>query len=299
MTRVKPKSSSMRSYRCASLALLFVISSTAVTSQSSPPQRIISLIPAVTEILFAIGAGSQVIGVSNYDVYPPAATQLPRVGGLIDPAVEIILSLQPDLVIAYETQFDLLKQLTNAGINVSSYTHGTLDHILAGIRSLGVQTGHATRAEQVARQIESDLQGIRARVAGRNRPRTLFVFAKEPLSIRNLFANGGKGFHNEMLEIAGSKNVFADTPRPSVQASTETILARAPEVIIEVRAGNTLKQTDIRREIAVWNLLPSLPAVQTGRVYFLQGTDLVVPGPRIAMATERLARALHPDAFKQ
>ena len=120
MTRVKQKSSSMRSYRCASLALLFVISSTAVTSQSSPPQRIISLIPAVTEILFAIGAGSQVIGVSNYDVYPPAATQLPRVGGLVDPAVETILSLQPDLVIAYETQFTLIKQLANAGINVSS-----------------------------------------------------------------------------------------------------------------------------------------------------------------------------------
>ena len=102
-----------------------------------------------------------------------------------------------------------------------------------------------------------------------------------------------------MLEIAGSKNVVADTPRPSVQASTETILARAPEVIIEVRAGNTLEPTDIGRELAVWNLLPSLPAVQTGRVYFLQGTDLVVPGPRIAMATERLARTLHPDAFKQ
>ena len=100
-----------------------------------------------------------------------------------------------------------------------------------------------------------------------------------------------------MLEAAGGENVFADVKRESVQATTELILARQPDVILEIRAGPDEAGT-VASEIAVWNTLASVPAVRNGRVHFIVDPRTVVPGPRVAEATELLARALHPEAFK-
>ena len=101
-----------------------------------------------------------------------------------------------------------------------------------------------------------------------------------------------------MLDIAGGDNVFADVLRESVQPSQETLLTRAPDVIIEVRATGLLAAADAAEERKVWAPLASIPAVRTRRIYFLTGDYLVVPGPRVGQGTEAFARALHPEAFK-
>jgi iron complex transport system substrate-binding protein len=125
------------------------------------------------------------------------------------------------------------------------------------------------------------------------------VFGREPLALRNIVASGGVGFLHDMLEIAGGTNVFADVARESVQASTEIILARAPEAILELRSQALVRDGDLARERATWDRLSSVPAVRQGRVTLLKGDEFVVPGPRIAEATRRLAHALHPEAFRK
>ncbi|HIA49626.1 MAG TPA: hypothetical protein EYN90_03440 [Acidobacteria bacterium] len=264
--------------------------------QAQAPQRIVSIIPAVTEILFAIGAGPQVVGVGSYDNYPPEIGDLPRVGGLIDPDVEAILALRPNLVVLYITQVDLTTQLTRAGIPLFEYSHGTLADIPTTIRRLGNRTGHAAEADKVALDIEDGLVGIAEAVSRRHRPRTLLVIAREPYSLRNLFASGGSGFQHDMLELAGAKNVLDGTMRRAVQVTTEMILQAAPDVVIEVRTVERLSPAEIEKEMEVWNALPSLPAVQNQNVIFLTGSDLVIPGPRIVQAITRFALVLHPDA---
>jgi len=269
----------------------------AQTGAAAAPHRIVSLVPAATEMLFAIGAGPRVVGVGSFDRFPPEALTRAKVGGLLDPDVERILSLRPDLVVVYATQDDLRSQLSRAGIPQFVYRHGGLADVTSTLRDLGARAGRLHEARELASNIEAELGGIRSRVAGRPRPRTLLVFGRESRTLRNVFASGGVGFLHEMLGVAGGANVFADVARESVQASTETILTRAPEVILEVRSRELAQEGDVAREGAAWGRLASVPAVRNGRIVLLTGDEFVVPGPRIAEAARRLAMALHPGAF--
>jgi iron complex transport system substrate-binding protein len=266
---------------------------------AAPPRRIISLVPNVTEMIYAIGAGDRVVAVSSYDSYPPEVRALPRVGALIDPNVERILSLKPDLVIVYGSQDDLKQQLSRAGIDTFGYRHGGLDAVTATIRELGGRLGDAPAAEALAARIDRDLDAVRQRVAGRPRPRVLLVFGRERLSLRGIYASGGAGFLHDMLVAAGGDNVFADVKTESVQATTEQIISRRPDVILEVRAVNEAFPTGDRdAETRTWSALGAVPAVRNHRVLFLFDDRIVVPGPRVVEGTRALALALHPDAFK-
>jgi iron complex transport system substrate-binding protein len=275
------------------LALLCLLTLT-VALDAQQPKRIISLVPNVTEILFAIGAGPQVVAVSNYDVEPPEVRSLPTVGALLDPDTERIISLRPDLVVTYGSQTDLQTQLRSANIPFFDYRHGGLDHIMVTMRALGARTGHAAQADQAATSLQASIEAIRKRVAGRPRPKTLLVFGREPGSLRNIYASGGRGFLHDMLVAAGGDDVLNDIEKESAQVSTEMILARAPEVILELNSSNRLNEADLKRVVDPWMKLSSVPAVKNRRVVILMGSGLTVPGPRVADGIEKMAKALHP-----
>ena len=262
-------------------------------------QRIISLVPAVTEMLYEIGAGSRLVAVSSYDTYPPDVKKLPDVGALLDPNIERILSLKPDLVIVYGSQVDLKQQLARAGISVFNYRHAGLADVTTTIRELGARTGDAAKAGVVAEEIERGLAAIGERVKGRPRPRTMLVFGRERLALRGLYASGGVGFLHDMLQIAGGINVFADVKMQAIQASSEQVLIQRPDVILETRAANSaFPSGDQQSELNVWAVLSSVPAVRNKRVVFLFDDRIVIPGPRVVAGTTAMARALHPDVFK-
>jgi iron complex transport system substrate-binding protein len=266
---------------------------------TTSPHRIISVIPAATEMLFAIGAGPQVVGVGSFDTFPPEVSKLPKVGALLDPDVERILSLKPDLVVIYASQTDLKQQLDRAGIRSYEYKHAGLADVTSTIRALGDAAGHDQGAKTVAGSIERGLAEIRVRVRERPKPRTLLVFGHERGALRGIYASGGIGFLDDMLTIAGGANVFADVRQQSVQATTEQIIARRPEVILEIRASNSaLQPGDVASETRVWDALGSVPAVRAHRVMFLVDDRLVIPGPRVAEGTRLMAQALHPEAFQ-
>ncbi|HTI39015.1 MAG TPA: helical backbone metal receptor [Vicinamibacterales bacterium] len=286
-------------WRTAIAVILLLVPHAAPVIRASAPSRVISLVPAATEMLFAIGAGPQVVGVGSYDNYPPETARLPRVGALLDPDIERILSLRPDLAIIYDTQTDLARQLQRAGIATFDYHHAGIADVTETLRRLGFRTGHTSEAERVASTVENGLARIRTAVAGLPRPKTLLVFGRERLALRGIYASGGVGFLDDMLSIAGGENVFADVKQQSVQASTETVIARQPEAIVEIHSADApLGHEAIQEEIRTWSILASVPAVRTGRIYYLVDDRLVIPGPRIAEGTRLIAAVLHPGAVK-
>lgn len=279
--------------------LLLVRPAASVTRASAAPSRIISLVPAATEMLFAVGAGPNVIAVSSYDTYPPETAQLPKVGALLDPDVERILALRPDLVVIYATQTDLERQLRRAGIATFDYRHAGLADVTSTIRQIGARTAHEHAAEELASRIDGSLDAIRRAVANLPHPRTLLVFGRERLALRGIYASGGVGFLHDMLTTAGGDNVFADVKQQSVQTSTETIIARRPDAIVEIHSADTpMAHGTVQDEIKTWSILASVPAVRSRRVYYLIDDRLVIPGPRIAEGTKLLADVLHPGAVK-
>jgi iron complex transport system substrate-binding protein len=270
------------------------LSAGATLPSAAEARRIISIVPATTEMLFAMRAGDRLVAVGTYDHFPPEVERLPRVGALLDPDVERIITLRPDLVVLYGTQSDLRSQLDRAGIPYYSYVHRGLPDVAETIRSLGARVGLEREADTLAARIERQVADVRTRVANRPRPRTLLVFGREPGSLRDIEASGGVGFLHDMLEAAGGSDVFADSKQQSVATSTEMVLARAPEVIIELHYAQGRPRTV---DLAAWDALPSVPAVRNHQVYALQGDEFVIPGPRVGVATERLSRTIHPEAW--
>ena len=267
-------------------------------SQAQTPNRIVTIVPAVTEMLFAVGAGPHVVGVSNFARYPQAVQRLPRVGALLNPNIERILSLGPDLAILYGSQTDAIEQLTGAGIEVLTYRHGGITDAMEVLKELGRRTGRAFEANKIVANIQAALSAITDRVSGQDRPRVLLVVGREPDTIRNLYASGGIGFLHDMIVAAGGENVFGNILKEAVQPTTEALLALQPEVIVEIQAEGMMSVRQSPRHQNVWQALSAIPAVRTGRVHLLAGNDLVVPGPRLAAGTGRLARILHPNAFQ-
>ena len=280
----------------AILALTTALAGASPSAKAQPVQvkRIVSLVPALTEMVFSMGAGNRVIAVSSYDDTPPEVKTLPRVGALLDPDVERIISLRPDLVLVYGSQTDLMTQLTRASIPYFDYRHAGLAGVTTTIRALGQRIGQPKEAAGVASGVERQLEAIRKRTANLPKPRTMIVFGRERGSLRNIYASGGRGFLHDMLEAAGGVNVFADINAESVQASTELILTRAPEVIIELRTAEMLQEEDRGQELKIWSALASVPAVRTRRITLLTRKGLAVPGPGVADSTEEFAKVLHP-----
>ena len=277
--------------------LVLLVSFVAVVNQPSvatqaPPRRIVSLIPAVTEMLFALGVGDRVAAVSSFDKFPPEVAKIPKVGALLDPNLEKILSLQPDLVVVYHSQEDFRRQLDRARVPTYIYTHAGLADVTTTIRSIGDRVGSGAKANELAASIESSLGDIRKRAAGRPRPRTLIVFGRENYALRGIYASGGKGFIHDMVTLAGGDNVFADVQREAVQATTELILSRRPDVILELRA-DPLAPGEERRELEVWGQLGSVPAVRNRRVHLVVDARTVIPGPRVAQGVETIFSRLH------
>lgn len=282
----------------ASRSLLSVpLPQPATRSPQSAPHRVISLIPSVTEMLFAIGAGQDVVGVSSFDHYPPDVESRAKVGGLLDPDFERILSLRPDLVVVYGTQSGLVERLNRAGIPIFPYQHAGLADITSTLRQIGARVGRADAANRLAAGIERRIAEIQENTRGLQKPKTMMVFEREAGTLRGMFGSGGVGFLHDMLGVAGGVNVFADVPRQSLQITTEIALASAPDAILEIHSGPGWTPARVSRERDVWRALPSIPAVRSGRIYLLTEELMSIPGPRVPDAILAMAKALHPGKF--
>jgi iron complex transport system substrate-binding protein len=258
------------------------------------PQRIVCGSPAVTEIVFALGCGDRVVGVSDYTTYPPEAVRKPSIGGFMNPSRERLLVLEPDVILTQGEHAALAGFAGEYGIRFLSVKLDTLDDLYRAVASIADAVGAADRGRELARRLQADLAGVRQQVAGAAPRGVLFLFARTPGDLTGLTTIGPGSFLDAVIRIAGGTNVFGDAHGAYPQVSKETLLVRRPEVILEVDPGG-LTEDKARRLRADWQKLPELPAVVHGRIVYLDEPYLLVPGPRIGLAAARLARAIHPE----
>lgn len=254
------------------------------------PRRIVSLAPSVTEMLYAIGAGDQIVAVTGLCDYPPEALSKAKVGQL-SANLETIVALQPDLVIAPHgfLSAEVLDQFERLKLPLLLLRAQSVDDIFRHITTLGRLLNRSKSANEVAARLRARLKRIKDNTEGRPTPRVLYVLNMEPL-----ITVGPTTFIHHVIEVAGGSNVARDAVTEYPRLSMETVLARNPDVLVfPTGATEGIPESDRLS----WRRWPTLSAVQSGRFFEIPSVLLDRPGPRLMDGLERLARALHPDAF--
>jgi iron complex transport system substrate-binding protein len=261
------------------------------------PKRIVSLAPNLTEMVYDIGAQDLLVGDSDFCKFPPAAKKLEKVGGWINPNYEKIVSLRPDLVLGLKFGGKTLENLQKLGIPVLAIDCQTAEDVLAAYDLLGKKLGRMSLARIAKHKLQERLENVRS-LARKGHPVSILLLVdRTPGSLGQLYGVGPKNFADEMIRWAGGVNLMADSPIPYPLVSKEQLLKRDPDLII-----NSLPESsgprDLEQEKKVWDQLPSLKAVKTGRIYFFQRDDYLIPGPTMVGLAEYLAGLIQATAPK-
>jgi iron complex transport system substrate-binding protein len=261
-----------------------------------PYQRIICGTPGITEIVFGLGAGDRVVGVSQFSSYPPQAAEKPVIGGLINPNRERITSLRPDLLITQGKHESLAAFCRQQGITFLSLEIEMLEDVWDAIARLGRLLGAAAEASRLEERIKAGLHDLSSQTAPFPKKKVFFVLGHSPGDLSNLMSIGPRTFIHQLITAAGGINIFADARITYPQISKESLLRRRPEIIIEVITGD-LGDEKIRVLENDWSQLSILPAVAEGRIHFLNQDYLLIPGTRLPQTARLLSEIIHPEAF--
>lgn len=258
----------------------------------APPRRIVTIGPALTEMLFALGAGSLVVGVDQFSDFPPEARSLPSVGTLTHPSLDRIVALAPDLVLVDSMASGAVPRLEALGIPVAVITPPHVAGVLEALVLLGRAVGRPEEAARVVSSLEARLMAVRERVAAvpeDERARVFHEIWPDPP-----YTAGPGSFIHDVIQWAGGINIASDVAAPWIQLSLEAIIARDPDVIITTREAHRDELLGGRRPR--WE---TLRAVRTGRVYVVEDDWVSRPGPRVVDGVEAMARALYPHLFPE
>ncbi|MPW38333.1 ABC transporter substrate-binding protein [Thermococcus sp. 101 C5] len=250
------------------------------------PQKIVSLAPSITETLYFIGALDKVVGVTKFDNYPENVQEgRTVVGGFSDPNIEVIASLNPDLIVGTSMHLKYLEQLEKIA-PVIIIDPKSIEEIYKAVELLGKVTNKEEKAKEVVTETKDKIEEIESKVQDAQRVKVFYIVWSDPL-----MTAGNGTFINDLITLAGGENIFGDT-QGWPQVSVEEVLARNPEVIIlPPHAG-------MNAEDLCNTQLVNTDAVKTGRVYTLSSDDIVSrPTPRIVEGLEEIAKFLHPDVF--
>ena len=269
------------------------------------PTRIVSLAPGVTEILFAIGAGDRVAADTAFCNYPEAAKKLPKIGGYLDPNVEKITAIKPDLILGERgNKKDVLDRLYTLGLPIVVIDPTKLVEIPQAIKLVGRVTGQNAASEKLAEDFAAREATVRKKlelisVAGR--PRTLFLFSLDDQG--GVFTVGPGSHIDELITVSGGRNIARDTDKPWPQLSMETVAAADPQVIMVLdmqdHAGkHLLSREDALKRLAAKTNWRGVSAVKDGKVYIVDSDTTSRPGPRLIDGLEAMAAILHPEIFK-
>jgi iron complex transport system substrate-binding protein len=272
------------SFRSFAAALLLAgFAPPAAGAAAKPPPRIVSLMPSLTEDLFAIGAGAQVVGTSQFSDYPPAASKLPQIATFSSVDAERILELHPDVVVGIPSQAAMVGDLRRVGLRTVLMSDDSFDDIFSDLRILGSASGHAKEAAALASRLRARTAQLVATVAGRERPRSFVVLGVTPI-----FTVGDRSYIAHLIALAGGRNAAGDLRSPYGRYSAEVLLAHQPDVLIGDRQSGLAGVLDR----PPWN---ALRAVRERRVYILQNADILErPGPRFNDGLAWLIARLHP-----
>lgn len=249
------------------------------------PRRVICLMPTVTDTVFALGAGDDVVGISDYTKYPAAALKKPSVGDLIKPSIETILSLHPDLVIGVQPTgpMEVTGYLERVGIPIFLVSPRGLSGIFHSIESIGTALNRTPQAEALVHSLQQRLDAVRARTKGLPAPRVFMPIWYDPIT-----TIGKNDFITEIIEAAGGRSVTDDLASEWPQISMEIVLQRAPDALLLVRGGKTT--LNVLENRPGWS---SLAAIKAHRAYYVDDR-INLASPVAIDALEDLAEQFHP-----
>jgi iron complex transport system substrate-binding protein len=259
-------------------------------------QRIVSLSPNLTEILFALGLGDRVAAVSSNCDWPPEAKTRPKVGTFWQPNTEAIIAVRPDLVVceSFNQQRATAETLRRTGLNILPLRVESIVELFSAIEKIGQATGCSPAADQLAANIKSQLDQIRTTTSSSRKVKVLWIMQPEPLRVA-----GVNTFVNEIIELAGGQNAIGPTIDRYPSIGTEEILSCGAEVVIQSAMGTE----DIhKQQIAAeqfWSRFANLPAVKNKRIYVIDADTVLRLGPRLPQGLQTTAQCLHPELFTQ
>lgn len=254
---------------------------------------IVSLAPNLTETIYALGEGRQLIGRSEFDDYPPEVRALPALGGYIDPDLERIAMRSPAMIFVPGRHEQVTRFAEMQGITVVNVHMDSFETIFGGIETIGAALGREREATALRARIESDLEAIRQAVSPFERRSVLIVLGRERGDLSNLQTVGSASFISEIVAVAGGDNIYGDAPQAYLEASKETVVMKAPDAILEIQAGKTLTRNQQQALYNDWRFLDTVPAVRNGSIYYVTDSHAMRPGPRIAEVARIVARRLH------
>ncbi len=259
------------------------------------PKRIIAIAPNSAEVICALGACDSVVGASKYCVFPPELKNRPRIGGLYDADLEQIVALRPDLVITRGRNESLERLCERSGIPIYFDETDSLAGIEQGVRDLGRLLHRTEQADRVIAEFRERIDAVRKKTQRKKKVRVMITVARQPDRLANILTTGRGTFLDEMIEVAGGVNVFGDVDMIYPEVSPESILAKQPQVIIEL-----MPEVEVTDELASqlreqWRRLGSIPAVTDGRIHILTDDNCLIPSPRYTELIEKVSRLLHPE----
>ena len=272
--------------------------STAVQKPSvSYYNRIISMSPGVTETLFALGLGDNVVGITRYCTYPPETEKITKVGGFYDPSYETIVSLKPDLVILLTSHKTLKKNLEKLGLKILIVKNNKVEDILCSITTIGNFCGVEKKAAQLLENINKRIRVIKNITAPLSKPKVLISVDRNAGTqlFNEVYVAGKNIFYDKLITLAGGKNVCNTRNIRYPVLSGEGIIRLNPDVIIDIVPDYKDKGLKIKNIINEWNRFPSVEAVKNKRVHVFGNHYTAIPGPRFILTLETLAKTLHPE----
>jgi iron complex transport system substrate-binding protein len=250
-----------------------------------PPQRIVTVAPSVTELVFALGAGDRIVGVSRYDDHPASVRALPKVGGFLDPNPEAILALRPDLVVGVPNAGNrpALDRIAKLGVSVLVVPGNSLADVFHATRALApVLGGDAqAKAENLEHDMKKELEALARAIAAAEAPRVAWVYGRSPLILA-----GPNSFADAILTMLNAKNIVTSGPAYP-QYSIEKLVLDRPDVILDASEEHD-------DGAAPWLRFSTIPAVKNHRVFALQLDEILRPGPRLVDGMKKVAKLLHP-----
>ncbi len=257
------------------------------TARAADYRRIVSLAPSITETLFALGLGERVVGVTRYCTYPPEVREKAKVGGFLDPNLEGIVALHPDLVVMLQEHDQAIPGLRELGLNRLVVSHKSLEGILESIGTIGDRCHRATEAKALVARLRLRMDAVQRAAASLPPTRVMLCIdrTRGTGGITDCYVAGPDGYLNRLITMAGGQNVFADEQVPFPVVSSEGILHANPEVIVELASWQADDVETLRND---WNSLSGVEAVRTGQVHVFTDDFAPIPGPRFVLLLERL-----------
>jgi len=249
------------------------------SASGQPEKRIISSCPSATEIIFALGLGKDLAGVSAFCRFPPEAKTKTNIGGNFDPNFEAIAALNPTDAVILKTDAKLRGFFKKTGVPWLETRFDSLSDTYESILLIGNHFGATKKAKALVSDIKAGLAKITAKKTNLRKKRVLLVISRDVDRLQNIWVAGGKSFLGEILRICGGKNIFEDLGPAYAQIGQEEILVRDPEVIIEVMAAE--KAPDQNRVLALWSRLGTVRAIKDGKIFIINDRFMTIPGPRI------------------